>query len=241
MVGRLRHVPRTGSPHGPCVGTRRTPLCARCAQRACVCSLGGPEVRQALERPPMPAHARGGHPVPVGARTGHEPGGAALRNTLWHVRVPAPVIDQLVPLPGLIRQRPCQERLLDHRTLPGGQVPSSLPLPRSIGGLLGSRRGIVRPHRHPVPATPGGFPLDTGCIEAWSSHPEVLSMYAPHLGVGNIVLRCQGGVSIPGGTGGVHAPCATLRQDYGVRCGTLYHVRAAGHCQLHAKNCTSVQ
>ena len=56
-------------------------------------------------------------------------------------------------------------------------------------------------------------------------------MYAPPLAAGNIGLGCQGGVSIPGVTGEVQAPFATLRQDYALRCGTLYHVRAAGCVQ----------
>ena len=47
---------------------------------------GGPDVRQALECPPIPAYARRGHPVKAGAHAGHETGGAAIRNTLWHVR-----------------------------------------------------------------------------------------------------------------------------------------------------------
>ncbi len=32
------------------------------------------------------------------------------------------------------------------------------------------------PHRHPVPATPGSFPLDTGCIEVWSSYAVALRL-----------------------------------------------------------------
>ena len=69
----------------------------------------------------MPAHARRGYPIKAGARTGHETGGSANRTTMWHVRIPAPVIDQLVQLPALIRQRPRLERLLDRGTLPGRQ------------------------------------------------------------------------------------------------------------------------
>ncbi len=106
---------------------------------------GGPDVRQALERPPMPAPARGGHPIKAAAHAGHETGGAALRNMVWHVRVPAPVIDEGVQLPGLIRQRPYLERLLDYGTPARGQGQGSLP-PRPIGGLLG---GAARPI--PVP------------------------------------------------------------------------------------------
>ena len=152
---------------------KRTPLyavCARYAQRARLGSPGGPDVRQALERPPMPAHACCGHPVKVGARTSQEPCGVGRRGPARHVRVPAPRVDQLVQLPGLIRPRPRLERLLDRRTLPGGQCPGSLLLPRPIGGLLGRRGGRVGPHRHPVPAPPGGFPFHTRGIEAWPSH-----------------------------------------------------------------------
>ena len=122
---------------------------------------GGPDVRQALERPPMPAPACRGHPIKAGALAGHETGGATLRNTMWHVRVPAPVINERVQLPALIGQRPRLERLLDHRTLPGGQVLDSLPFPRPIGGLLGGGGGIVWPHGHPLPAPPGRFALHT--------------------------------------------------------------------------------
>ena len=118
----------------------------------------------------MPAYARCGHPVKVGARACQEPWRAARRGPVRHVRVPAARVDQLVQLPGLIRQRPRLKCLLDRRTLPGGQILGSLPLPRPIGGLLGGRGGIVRPHRHPLPAPPGGFPLDTRRVEAWASH-----------------------------------------------------------------------
>jgi len=156
---------------------RRTPLCAVCvrvARRGRAGCSGGPEVRQALQRSPMPAHACRGHPIKAGARAGHETGGAANRTTLWHVRVAAPVIDERVHLPALIGQRPRLEGLLNRRTLTGCQVLGGLPLPQTIGGLLGSCGGIVRPHRHPVPAPPGGFPLDTRRIETWASHPDVL-------------------------------------------------------------------
>ena len=122
----------------------------------------------------MPAHARRGSPIKAGARTGHETGGTANRTTVWHVRIPAPVIDQLVQLPALIRQRPRLERLLDRCTLPGYQVLGGLPFPCPIGGLLSSRRRIVRADRHPLPTPPGRFPLDTRCIEAWPSHPVSL-------------------------------------------------------------------
>ena len=118
----------------------------------------------------MPVHARRGYPIKAGARTGHETGGPANRTTLWHVRVPAPVLDERVPLPALIRQCPRVERLLDRRTLPGRQVLGGLALSRPIGGLLGSRGGIVRPHGHPLPPPPGRFPLHTRRIETWSSH-----------------------------------------------------------------------
>ena len=133
-------------------------VCARCARRVHLGSLGGPDVRQALERPPMPAHARRGHPIKAGTRACQETRGAALRSPVRHVRVPAPRVDQLVPLPALIRQRPRLERLLDRRTLPRGQGLGGLLLPRPRGGLLGSSGGRVGPHRHPVPAPPGGFP-----------------------------------------------------------------------------------
>ena len=90
----------------------------------------------------MPAHACRGHPVKVSARTCQEPGWAARRDPARHVRVPAPRVDQLVQLPGLIRQRPRLKCLLDRGTLPGGQILGSLPLPRPIGGLLGSGGGM---------------------------------------------------------------------------------------------------
>ena len=109
----------------------------------------------------MPAHARRGCPIKTGTRVCQETGGAALQSPVRHVRVSAPRVDELVQLPALIRQRPRLECLLDRRTLPGRQVLGGLALPRPIGGLLGSRRGIVRPHGHPVPSPPGGFPLHT--------------------------------------------------------------------------------
>ena len=71
-------------------------------------------------RPPMSAHARRGHPGKAGARAYHEPGGPPLRAPGRHVRVPTPVIDEFVQLPGLIHQRPRVERLLDRDTRPGG-------------------------------------------------------------------------------------------------------------------------
>ena len=171
------HGPITCSPHGPCEGeghTRPCFVCSRVAWRARLGSLGGPAVRQALERPPMPAHARRGHPIKAGARAGHEPRGAVLRHTVRHVRVTAPVIDARVPLPARIGPRPRLEGLLDHRTLLGCQVPGGLPLPRTIGRLLGGCGGIVRAYRHPLPAAPGGFPLHTRGIEAWSSQLDSL-------------------------------------------------------------------
>ena len=133
-------------------------------------------MRQALERPPMPAHARRGRPVKVGARTGQELGRALRRDSARHIRVSAARVDQLVQLPALIRQRPRLKCLLDRRTLPGRQVLGGLALPPPIGGLLGSGGGIVGPRRHPVPATPGGFPLDTRGIQAWASHPVSLRL-----------------------------------------------------------------
>ena len=72
-------------------------------------------------------------------------------------------------LPALIRPRPRLERLLDRPTLPSREVPGRLPLPRAIGGVLGGRGGRVPAYRHPLPAPPGGFPLDTGRREAWVS------------------------------------------------------------------------
>ena len=70
----------------------------------------------------MPAHARRGHPVKVRARTCQQLGRAVCWDPARHVRVLAPVIDQLVQLPALIGPRPRLERLLDDRTLPGGQI-----------------------------------------------------------------------------------------------------------------------
>ena len=69
---------------------------SRGARRGPVCFPGGPDVCQALERPPMPAHARGGHPVTVGTRACQETRRAPLRDLVRHVRVPAPRVDQLV-------------------------------------------------------------------------------------------------------------------------------------------------
>ena len=136
------------------------------------CRLGspsGPDVREALERPPMPAHARGGHPGKVGARTGQEPGRAARRAPRRHVRVPAPIVDQFVLLPGLIRQRPHAECLLDRRTLLRSQGLGGL-LPRPRGGLLHRGGGVVGAYLYPLPPPPGRFPLRTGLVEAWASH-----------------------------------------------------------------------
>jgi hypothetical protein len=118
----------------------------------------------------MSAHACRGHPIKAGARAGHETGRAAIRHTVWHGRVPAPRVDQLVQLPALIRPRPRLERLLDRLTLAGCQLLGGLLLPQTIGRLLGSCGGIKRAHGHPVPTPPGRFPLDTGRIQAWSSH-----------------------------------------------------------------------
>ena len=39
--------------------------------------------------------------------------------------------------------------------------------------LAGGHGGSGRAYRHPVPAPPGGFPLDTGGIQAWAS-PAVI-------------------------------------------------------------------
>jgi hypothetical protein len=144
-------------------------LCSRGARPARLGSPGGPDVRQALERPPMPAPACRGHPIKAGALAGHETGGAALRHMVWHVRVPAPVIDEGVQLPGLIRPRPRLERLLDRGTCPRGQDLGG-ELARPIGRLLRGGGGVVGAYRHPLPAPPGGFPLDTGGIQTWASH-----------------------------------------------------------------------
>jgi hypothetical protein len=137
---------------------------------------GGPDVRQALERSPMPAHARRGHPIKVGARASQEPWRAAHRGAAQHVRVPAPVIDQCVQLPALVGQRPRAERLLDRGTLPRGQGLGGLPFAQTIGRLLGSRRGILWALGQPLPAPPGRFPLDTGRIQAWTSHAVPLRL-----------------------------------------------------------------
>jgi hypothetical protein len=193
LASRSRHVPLTGSPYSPCGRDKRTPLCAvcaRCAQRARVCSLGGLDVRQALERPAMLAPACRGHPIKAGAHDGHETGGTALRNTLWHVRVPAPVIDARVQLPALIRQCPRLERLLDRRTLAGGQVLSGLPLARPRGRVLGGG-GSVRPYGHPMPAPPGRLPLPSGRIAAWSS-PAIALRPDPCVTLWNVMPRREG-------------------------------------------------
>ena len=98
----------------------------------------------------MPAHAGGGHPVQVDARTGQEPCWTARRDVVRHVCVPAPVIDEGVQLPGLIRQRPRLERLLDRGTRPRGQDLDG-PLPRPRGRVLRRGRGVVWAYRHPLP------------------------------------------------------------------------------------------
>jgi hypothetical protein len=116
----------------------------------------------------MPTHARRGHPVKVGARTGPGPGGAALRAPGRHVRVPAPCVDPLVQLPALIRPRPRLERLLDHRTFAVRQIPGRLPLARTIGRLLGGRGGRVWAYRHACRRRQAAFPLHTRRIQAWS-------------------------------------------------------------------------
>jgi hypothetical protein len=199
--------------------TRLGSVWSRVARCARVCALGGPDVCQALERPAMLTHTRCGRPIEERERVCGEPWLPARLRLARHVTVPATVVDQGVHLPALIRSRSCLERLLDHRTLPGCQVPSSLPLPRSIGGLLGSRRGIVGPHCHPVPSTPGGFPLDTGRIQAWSSH-AVLARLDPCVTIWD-VRACEGrcrysarAATAPAGAAPcrrvpplVHAPC----------------------------------
>ena len=119
----------------------------------------------------MPVHARGGHPIKVGARTSQEPCWAARRDRARHVRVPAARVDQLVQLPGLIRQRSRLEGLLDRRTRPRGQGLGGL-LPRPIGRLLGRGGGIVWPYGHPLPAPPGRFACHTRRVEAWASYAE---------------------------------------------------------------------
>jgi hypothetical protein len=165
----------SASPSLPTVrgaGERRIPLhavCTRSAQRIRLGAPGCPELRQALERPPMPAHARRGHPIKVDAPTGQEPGRATRWSLVRHVRIPAARVDQFVQLPGLIGPRPCAERLRDRGTRPRGQGLGGL-LPRPRGGVLRGGGGIVRAYGHPVPAPPGGFPLDTGRREAWTPH-----------------------------------------------------------------------
>ena len=119
-----------------------------------------------------PARRRG--PMEERDRVCGEPWLPAHLRLARRVTVPATVVDQGVHLPALIRPR--LERLVYHGTLPGGQGLGSLPLPRPRDGLLGSRGGRGGPHRHPVPATPGRFPLDTRGIEAWSSHPVALRL-----------------------------------------------------------------
>ena len=140
-------------------GDRCIPPCAVCAQRARACSLGGPDVCQALERPTVLSHTRRSRPIADGNRACEEQGVPALLCLARHVTVPATRVDEGVYLPALIRPCPCLERLLDRRTLLDRQVPGGLPLPCPIGRLLGGCGGIVRAYRHPLPAAPGG--LDT--------------------------------------------------------------------------------
>ena len=151
---------------------RRTPpcsVCSRVARRAHAGSSGGPDVRQALERPTMPVHARRGRPIVDGDGACGASCRPPRRCLARHVTVPATRVDQAVHLPALIGPRPCLERLLDRRTLSVRQVPGGLPLPRPRGGVLGSRRGIVGAYRHPLPAPLGRLPLHTRRIETWSS------------------------------------------------------------------------
>ena len=121
----------------------------------------------------MPAHARGGHTVTVGTRACQETRRAPLRDLVRHVRVPAARVDQLGQLPGLIRQRPRAERLLDRGTLPRGQGLGGLLLPRPRGRLLGGGGGRVWAYRHALPATPGSFPAPH------ASHTGVVSPRTP--------------------------------------------------------------
>ena len=89
---------------------------SRVAQRTRVCSPGGPDVRQALERPAMLAYARRGRPITDGARACEEPGG--LPACAWRgMSLSRPRSSIRAALPALIRPRPCLERLLDRRTL----------------------------------------------------------------------------------------------------------------------------
>ena len=81
----------------------------------------------------MPAHARRRHPGKVGACNAQSPWRATRWDLAQHIRVPAARVDQLVPLPGLIRQCSRAERLLDCRTPPGSEVLGRLPLARPIG------------------------------------------------------------------------------------------------------------
>ena len=170
-----RHVPLTLSSHRPCGRREAHPLCAVCtrgARRTCSGATGSLDLRQALERPPMPAPAGAGHPVQVDARTGQELRRATRWSPVRHVRVPAAHVDQLVQLPGLIRQRPRAERLLARRSRTCCQVSISLPLVRPRGGLRGRGGGVVGPHGHPLPAPLGRFALSTGRREAWASHSK---------------------------------------------------------------------
>ena len=153
--GRSNHGSLTGSPSGPSGRGEAHALvrCLRSARPRVLPFPGGLDVRQALERPPMPAHARCGHPIKVGVRASQEPWRAARRDPARHVRGLAPRVDPLVQLPALLRQR--------------------LPLARPIGGLLGGCGGSVRAYRHPLPAPPGGFPFYTGRIKAWTAHSRL--------------------------------------------------------------------
>ena len=203
MAGRSRHVPLTGSPYGPCGGDERTPLCAvcaRCAQRARVCSLGGLDVRQALERPAMLAHACRGHPIKAGARAGHETEGAAIRNTLWHVRVAAPVIDASVRRSSRPSKRGREPIVLvledvhwsDAATLEWLAYVARRPDPARLLVLATYRPAEARDAAHPVHAMTQellvrhqGAALAVGRLAA----PEVARYVARCFGEGALVAR----------------------------------------------------
>src|SRR5687767_7072838 len=67
----------------------RTPPCSVCSQRTHVGAPGGPDVRQALERPVMLAYARRSRPIADGNRACGERGVPALLRLGRHVTVPA--------------------------------------------------------------------------------------------------------------------------------------------------------
>jgi hypothetical protein len=118
-------VPRPRPSQSP-TGCTDTP--SRVARRVHAGSSGGPAVREALACPTVLTHARRGRPKTDGNGPCRTTGVPVALRLARHVRVPAPVLDQFVPLPGPIRPRPRLERLLDRGTCPSRQAAFRSPL-----------------------------------------------------------------------------------------------------------------